>query len=219
MGLCSAIVIISTRSGVFDDSLQATQNEYEANLPRRDHEVIFIEELPAGDLEIGSDVDILRPDGYEDADSEQATNDGHPGPGSQDNIENHKDIIEGLKTLHCDSDEEVLTTDEARRREKRQRGGLFKRSHSQSVSNDTDGEPLDAHGSRRSARRLRRRVRGPSLRFLPNDARTPEAEFGELEVDITVDMPLNEFDMEDYSTESVSVATTNDAMDVEWTTP
>jgi hypothetical protein len=100
-----------------------------------------------------SDVEVVRPDHFEDAKSDRS------------GARLEKDgFIDKFKELHCqeDSSDEEERQRIYRRKKKRWSAGIFKRSHSQSVEGDSsysDNDPLDDIDS--TARRLRRRVRGP----------------------------------------------------------
>jgi hypothetical protein len=123
-------------------------------------EAAFILEEIGTESEYNSETEILRPDVTEDECSEKA---------AEERQEADAHIIGPFQALHCrdNSDSE----DERKRRyiEKRKRwsAGMLKRSHSKSVGSDSDmddAEALDAHDVGVSARRLRRRVRGPGDR-------------------------------------------------------
>lgn len=188
-----------------------------------DHENLTVEELPEGDDGNVSDADILRPDIYEDADSLLASEEGNQGRDSRDNAQHHEGFIEGFRALHCHDEEDELTEERERRyglKKKRWSAGIFKRSHSQSIGSDIDedsGEPLDAHEVGCSARRLRRRVRGPGDRSsirVEGGAMESEAEYEESIDGVTIEVPPLGSDVED-GIEDVSVNTTEDAMDIE----
>jgi hypothetical protein len=113
-----------------------------------------IEELDSAESGYDSDVEVLRPDHFEDAKSDK----------SGARLERNG-FIDKFKELHCQeesSDDEEERQRIYRRKKKRWSAGIFKRSHSQSVEGDSsysDNDPLDDIDS--TARRLRRRVRGP----------------------------------------------------------
>ncbi len=104
---------------------------------------------------------------------------------------------------------------QTRQKMKRYSSGTFKRSHSQSIGTDTDGEPPDAHGSAHSARRLRRRVRGPGKLLFLGDAVVPPVGHEELEQNVAVDVPYRDIDLEEWNAESQSVDITEDVMDMD----
>ena len=119
---------------------------------RADKAHFILEELDS-DPGYDSDVEILRPDHYEDAKSDKS--------GTK------AEVLARLKELQLEedtSDEDEREERERRYRQKKKRwsAGVFKRSHSQSVEGDSsysDNDPLDDVDP--TARRLRRRVRGP----------------------------------------------------------
>ncbi|KAF2634541.1 hypothetical protein P280DRAFT_238391 [Massarina eburnea CBS 473.64] len=114
-------------------------------------DVTFVlEELGSSDEEYDSDVEVVQPTHYEYAKSEKS-----------------EGILEKLKEMQVmegSSDEEERARI-YRRKKKRWSAGIFKRSHSQSIEGDSsysDNDPLDDVDA--TARRLRRRVRGPADR-------------------------------------------------------
>ncbi|KAF2083660.1 hypothetical protein K490DRAFT_69579 [Saccharata proteae CBS 121410] len=117
-----------------------------------------IEELPDDDdTSYASQTEIIRPSGFEEA------------PHFRDD----HGVSAHLARLNCDDESAAESSGEAlqrrryERKKKRWSSGLFKRSHSQSVGSDTDADDVDgvdAHDVGSSARRLRRRVRGPGDR-------------------------------------------------------
>jgi hypothetical protein len=120
---------------------------------RRVEKADFILEELNSDSDYDSDIQVLQPDHYEDAVSEK-------------NAGKVEETIGRFSDLRCD---EGSSEDEQqrnyRRKKKRWSAGIFKRSHSQSVGSDSDdSSQLDAHDVGSSARRLRRRVRGPEDR-------------------------------------------------------
>ncbi|ORY11800.1 hypothetical protein BCR34DRAFT_624612 [Clohesyomyces aquaticus] len=123
---------------------------------RRVEKAEFILEELDSDPGYDSDIEIVRPDHFEDARSDV-----------DDDRPEQNEIIDQLKGLHCgggSSDEEEQQRI-YRKKKKRWSAGIFKRSHSQSVEGDSsysDNEPLDDVDP--TARRLRRRVRGPGDR-------------------------------------------------------
>lgn len=176
---------------------------------------ISIEELAEGEIENAIEADILRPDMYEDAESVQANEGSDSGYDMQENTQ-QGGIVERFRTLHCGNEEDELAAEEGReQRRKRRSAGIFKRSHSQIIGNDTDEEPPDAHGLERSARRLRRRVRGPGHDVSLEGGPVTEVECEEVEDVVPLKKAPNESDMEDYSTETASTEATEDAMDID----
>jgi hypothetical protein len=110
-----------------------------------EHVSFTLEEL-SSDPGYDSDIEIVQPDSIE-----------HP----KEKSPTLSHIIRHAHDTRNSSDEEERQRI-YRRKKKRWSAGIFKRSHSQSVGSDSDysdNEPLDEAGS--SARRLRRRVRGP----------------------------------------------------------
>lgn len=129
--------------------------------PRKvEHADFVLEELADGDGSYDSQTEVIRPDHTEEATSEAAI-DGR--------TEVESGIVNELRRLWRakDSDEEEERPRNYPKKKKRWSAGLYKRSHSQSMGSDTDNddsEALDAHDMGSSARRLRRRVRGPGDR-------------------------------------------------------
>ncbi|KAF2685595.1 hypothetical protein K458DRAFT_430348 [Lentithecium fluviatile CBS 122367] len=87
---------------------------------------------------------------------------------SEPRIGDFKSFIDKFKELHhnsdSDSDDGAQQRALYRKKKKRWSAGIFKRSHSQSIEGDSysNNDPLEDIDS--SARRLRRRVRGPTKR-------------------------------------------------------
>jgi len=141
-----------------DDDSESDQECFKelARPPRLVEKAEFILEELDSDPGYDSDIEVIYPDHYEDARSE-----------SSDERLDGNGIADKFKQLHC---QEGSSEDEARqrkyeRKKKRWSAGIFKRTHSQSVEGDSsysDNDPLDDVDS--SARRLRRRVRGPGDR-------------------------------------------------------
>lgn len=130
-------------------------NDEDARPMRRVEKADFVLEELDSDSDYDSDTPVLRPDQYEDAVSEK---NGGKVPES---------VIGKFSELRCDEDsaDEDEQARNYRRKKKRWSAGIFKRSHSQSVGSDSDDSAqLDAHDVGSSARRLRRRVRGPEDR-------------------------------------------------------
>lgn len=144
-----------------DDESSSDDSDYEEFVtpPRLvdEADVTFvIEELDSEESGYDSDVEVLRPDHFEDAKSDRS------GARLEQN-----GFIDKFKELVCqeESSDEEERQRIYRRKKKRWSAGIFKRSHSQSVEGDSsysDNDPLDDIDS--TARRLRRRVRGPGDR-------------------------------------------------------
>lgn len=124
--------------------------------PRKvDHAQFVLEDL-GSDPGYDSELEVVQPDHYEEARSDQ----GEARPDDDG-------LLNQFNELRCSagsSDEEEQQR-LYRRKKKRWSAGIFKRSHSQSVEGDSsysDNDPLDDVDY--SARRLRRRVRGPGDR-------------------------------------------------------
>jgi len=142
-----------------DDDESDDESVYEeVRLYRRaeDADISFVLEELGSDPGYDSDIEIVRPDHFEDAKSDK-------GGSRLEEI----GIIEKIKEFQFDdnsSDEEERQRI-YRKKKKRWNAGIFKRTYSQSVEGDSsysDNDPLDDVDE--SARRLRRRVRGPGDR-------------------------------------------------------
>lgn len=125
--------------------------------PRKvEHPHFELEDL-GSDTGYDSDLEVVQPDHCEEAKSDRGStrldDDG---------------LLRKLNDLRCSggsSDEDDEQQRIYRRKKKRWSAGIFKRTHSQSVEGDSsysDNDPLDDVDI--SARRLRRRVRGPGDR-------------------------------------------------------
>lgn len=131
-----------------DDSEYESEQE-EARPMRVVERAQFVLEELGSDLGYDCDVEIVRPDHYEDAKSDRS--------GTK---------AEVLARMHQLALDEDSSEDEERKRKyrhkkKRWSAGIFKRSHSQSIEGDSsysDNDPLDDIDQ--TARRLRRRTRG-----------------------------------------------------------
>ena len=143
-------------SDSFSES-EGSHTQEEKPAARRVEVADFELEEVESDPEYDSETEVVRPDHFEDASSERAT---------EERLEADTGIISKFSSLHCSgelNDEEEQRAS-YRKKKKRWSAGIFKRRHSQSVGSDTDiedSEALDAHDVGSSARRLRRRVRGP----------------------------------------------------------
>jgi hypothetical protein len=125
--------------------------------PRKvDHPQFELEDL-GSDPGYGSDLEVVQPDHCEEAKSDRG-----------ETRLDDDGLIHQFNDLRCsggssnDDEEQQLRY---RRKKKRWSAGIFKRTHSQSVEGDSsysDNDPLDDNDI--SARRLRRRVRGPGDR-------------------------------------------------------
>lgn len=154
----SGIACATTPQDSEDDDESDEESDQEEIKPARrvdEADVNFILEELDSDPGYDSDVEVVQPDHFEDAKSDRS------GSKLEEN-----GLIDKLKELHCDEDsseEEERQRIIYRRKKKRWSAGIFKRTHSQSVEGDSsysDNDPLDDVDS--TARRLRRRLRGPS---------------------------------------------------------
>ncbi|KAI9816559.1 MAG: hypothetical protein M1827_001691 [Pycnora praestabilis] len=149
-----------------------TPESEEANRMMGAHDEEFtIEELRDSDISYGSDIEVLHPDQYEDVGSARDKLENF-GEDADKVDEQRNNILSGLQMLHCDDDEgppgPTYEHDRRyRKKKKRWSAGIFKRTHSQSIGSDSDSndsEILDAQDIGSSARRMRRRVKGPGDR-------------------------------------------------------
>ena len=139
---------------------------------------VQVEELTEGDAGYITDIDVIYPEELEEIESESDDE-----SSSSDGYESEAGIAHRFARLGCDDTGEAEF--EKKRREKHLRrrttSRLFKRSHSQSVKNDTEVTDPDAmadHDLTASARRLRRRVRGPeevkmTFNDIPDNSSSP----------------------------------------------
>jgi hypothetical protein len=129
------------------------ESEQEEELPKRRVErAQFVLEELGSDPGYDCDVEVVRPDQYEDAKSDKS--------GAKAELLARMNELQ----LEEDSSEDEERERRYQRKKKRWSAGIFKRSHSQSVEGDSsysDNDPLDDIDQ--TARRLRRRVRGPCL--------------------------------------------------------
>ncbi|KAF2834847.1 hypothetical protein M501DRAFT_1020451 [Patellaria atrata CBS 101060] len=172
-----------------------------------------IEEITESDAENDSETEVVRPDQFEDARSENAT---------KRDSGSHTGIVDSFQQLNCEADSE---SDEQTRRyrakKKRWSAGVFKRSHSQSVGSDSDMEDveaLDAHDVGSSARRLRRRVRGPGDRssLIFEDMPHPHiVEVSEPESGVDRGPPSLPSDIEDFTLDALPFWRVSDPMAID----
>jgi hypothetical protein len=124
---------------------------------------IRVEELTEGDAGYITDVDVVYPHELEEVESDSE----RESDSSDEGSESGDEISSRLSRLGCDDSPEAEFEKKRRaeHRRKRRDSRVFKRSHSQSVKSDadvTDPEAMADHNVAASARRLRRRVRGPN---------------------------------------------------------
>lgn len=124
---------------------------------------VKVEELVEGDAGYVTDIDVVEPAELE----EKISNDSEDESSEDDGHDSDTGISQRFQELGCHDDEEAEF--ERKRREhhvrRRTSSRLFKRTHSQSIKSDSEVSDIEAMGDHdlsSSARRLRRRVRGPS---------------------------------------------------------
>jgi hypothetical protein len=144
-------------SEVEDESEEESEQEEEIPKRRVERAQFVLEEL-GSDPGYDCDVEVLRPDQYEDAKSDK----------SADKSGTKAEVLARMNELQLEEDTSEDEERERRyqRKKKRWSAGIFKRSHSQSVEGDSsysDNDPLDDIDP--TARRLRRKTlhRGPCL--------------------------------------------------------
>ncbi|KAF2802026.1 uncharacterized protein BDZ99DRAFT_469298, partial [Mytilinidion resinicola] len=121
-----------------DDSDAAESGKEEQNPPRKvEHADFVLEELEESDPGYDSETEVVRPDQFEDAKSEQ---------GLGERLDTDTGIVSGFSKLKCegDSNDEEEQRRSYRKKKKRWSAGIFKRSHSQSVGSDSDIEDNEA---------------------------------------------------------------------------
>lgn len=128
----------------------------------RINDEVLVEELTESDMGYIADVELVYPHELEEVESDSE----HEPDNGDNESESGDDISSRLSRLDCDDSPEAQF-EKKRRAEhlrKRRDSRVFKRSHSQSVKSETDvtdPDAMDDHDVAASARRLRRRVRGP----------------------------------------------------------
>ena len=129
---------------------------------RHSKDEVQVEELIEGDAGYITDIHVVYPHELEEVESDSELE-----SASSVSDDSDVDITTRLSRLDCEESPEAEF--EKKRREKhlrkRKNARVFKRSHSQSVKSDTETTDPDAMGDHDlsgSARRLRRRVRGPA---------------------------------------------------------
>ncbi|KAK3709960.1 hypothetical protein LTR37_010579 [Vermiconidia calcicola] len=145
---------------------------------------VKVEELTEGDAGYTTDLDVVYPEELEEVESDSDNE--YESSDDDDDNDPGTGIADRLSRLGCDDSPEAEF--EKKRREnrlrKRKDSRVFKRSHSQSVKGDTEATDSDAMGDHdltASARRLRRRVGGPTeVKVLFDDAPRGSPETGGL---------------------------------------
>ena len=124
---------------------------------------VEVEELTEGDAGYTTDMEVIYPDELEevDSDSEEEPSDSDVEADESDDV-----MTDKFSRLGCDDNGEVIFEKSRREKHARKRKGsrVYKRSHSQTVVSGAEPIDTDAMGDQdlsASARRLRRRVRGP----------------------------------------------------------
>ncbi|KAI9843552.1 MAG: hypothetical protein M1837_006228 [Sclerophora amabilis] len=120
----------------------------------------LVEEIGDGDGGCYSDLEIIRPDQYEEADSDWAQSE-NSRSSSIRGFERRTGIVSDFQEMRLGGSR---AREERSRRHRQKKFGIFKRSHSQSIENDIEGKDSaasDMQGIGPGARRLRRRVQGP----------------------------------------------------------
>lgn len=147
-------------------SVQPTETE-SPDKPAKEQikDEVVVEELTEGDAGYITDIELVYPHELEEIESSSE----HDSDDLSDNkSDDDHEISSRLSRLGCDDSPEAEF--ERKRRaahlKKRRDSRVFKRSHSQSVKSDdtdvTDPDAMADHDVVASARRLRRRVRGPN---------------------------------------------------------
>jgi len=167
------------------------------------HSNFTVEEIRESDFEIDSDdeyLEVVRPDHYEDAESDYARE-----RMASTTTELDPAMIADLQNLGCrendveDDREEWLRQVRVRRRQNRlSSGSLGKRDITQSLGSDTDDEdrkPYDINEIGLGDRRLRRKVAGERSSLLYDDAPSVIKEVDEPES--SVDGDIEELEMEE----------------------
>ncbi|KAH0555758.1 hypothetical protein GP486_006298 [Trichoglossum hirsutum] len=163
----------------------------------------ILEELRDSDMSGDSDVEVVRPDHYEEVDSDWDKGDGDTSAKRQhaswqDELEQRTGIVRDFQGLCSGSDGFNYSLNHAdqdrRHRHKKNRwnASIFKRSFSQTIASETDGEDeadMNANGVGSSTRRLRRRVgsREPGTRSplaFENSTTSPDIAGDDDELDI-----------------------------------
>ncbi|KAF2244722.1 hypothetical protein BU26DRAFT_84769 [Trematosphaeria pertusa] len=140
-----------------DETESDEESAYEEERPARrvEHADFVLEELDS-DPGYDSDLEVVRPDHFEDAKSDKS--------GARLEENGFLDRFNQLRCQEGSSDEEERQR-RYERKKKRWSAGIYKRSHSQSIEGDSSYSDNDPHDDVDSnARRLRRRVRGPGDR-------------------------------------------------------
>jgi hypothetical protein len=132
-----------------------------------DTDEVVVQELTEGDVGYAADSETVYPHELEEVESSSDTDSPSESEGGDDESDSGDGIADQLSRLECEDDAEVEF--EKKRREKhvrrRTNSRVFKRPHSLTINPEmevVDSDAMGDHDLPESARRLRRRVRGPA---------------------------------------------------------
>ncbi|KAI9723770.1 MAG: hypothetical protein M1812_001070 [Candelaria pacifica] len=166
----SSVISFDSTSKLSTQERRPQSGRQRKNIRVVQDEDFTVEEILEGDADYRSGPQVLRPDLYEDPDSDWGRDKRKRDHMRPEGSELNAEIIDEFESMHCKEDEHDAGGQHRRYKRKKQRwsAGKLKRTHSQSVGSnsdtDEDEETLDAHDVGSSARRLRRRVKGPGDR-------------------------------------------------------
>lgn len=124
---------------------------------------VRVQELVEGDLGYVTDIDVVYPEELEEKLSSDSEDEGSDGDGDDSDT----GISQRFQQLGCEDSQEAEFEKKRRENHLRRRTSsrLFKRAHSETIKGDSevsDVEAMGDHDLSSTARRLRRRVQGPS---------------------------------------------------------
>lgn len=124
---------------------------------------VRVQELVEGDLGYVTDIDVVHPEELE----EKLSSDSEDEYSDEDGDDSDTGISQRFQQLGCEDSGEAEFEKKRRENHLRRRTSsrLFKRAHSETIKSDSevsDVEAMGDHDLSSTARRLRRRVRGPS---------------------------------------------------------
>lgn len=127
---------------------------------------ITVEELTDGDPGYASEIEVVHPDELEEPDTGSERSDAEDqSQESDDKKDSDAAIIARLRRLRCQDARTARYEEQQEQQKDSFSSSGQKRTHSESLGTDTEAESVDAlddQDRKASARRLRRRVRGPS---------------------------------------------------------
>lgn len=179
-----------------------------------------VEEISDDDIGYDADIEVVRPDGYEEADQggDEAEDLSDSSPGVDGLWQ--KEIIESMKSLDCNSDADDSQDSRprvpSRKRRSRDSGGSVIHRHVSSMGSGPDAMDIaqDENG-RASPKRLRRRSRRSRHRDILARRAVQLWTNGPDRVDSASTRPVSQQSLEDTTTSDTHLQRPDDAMELD----